>query len=513
MKKVLLTILGASTLLVALCMVGCGTAPVGFQGKITVSATTVTGSNAPLTVTLLDPDIADTSVTVKVTSGAYPKGINLMLTGKKGTFTGPLYFSTTVADIDTIRVIDGDLVTITYADAFPAGSRTAQITWSGAKGKIALDAATYTSIAKPMTITVTDLDMSAPTLDVDIMTTTYNSQKTTVVLKPVAGSYGVYSGKVYFTPGLTAGNDTIRVKDGDVVTVTYNDEVPPGTIATATATWHGIAGVLALDSTAYNGMTSKATITLIDSDLVVDTVNVKVTSMKDSTGIILALVGSAGTYSGKLGFTIGSSAAGKAIAVQDSDVVKVSYTDAEPAGIITKTANWYSTLIPALGIFGSSATPGATVVPGLLTNLFTWSGTCTVDSAPNFSGTGNAVRITAGAVGWAGFGWAQVDAGGALASLNMTTYVACSLHVRLKGNASGIKILVENLTHTGQTFLATSTYGYVNDEQWHEIVIPLSAWSATCDLSNVDYFMGATFDPFVAGQYIIVDDLYWTLPQ
>jgi hypothetical protein len=94
----------------------------------------------------------------------------------------------------------------------------------------------------------------------------------------------------------------------------------------------------------------------------------------------------------------------------------------------------------------------------------------------------------------------------------MTAYAACSLHVRLKGNANGIKILVENQTHTGQTFLATSTYGYVNDEQWHEIVIPLSAWAGTCDLSNVAYYMGATFDPYTAGQYIIIDDLYWTLP-
>ena len=100
----------------------------------------------------------------------------------------------------------------------------------------------------------------------------------------------------------------------------------------------------------------------------------------------------------------------------------------------------------------------------------------------------------------------------------MTTFAACSLHVRLKGNANGIKILVENLdkkgqTSTGQqTFLTTSTYGYINDEQWHEIVIPLSAWAATCDLSDVDYFMCAVFDPYTAGQYIIVDDLYWTLP-
>jgi hypothetical protein len=131
----------------------------------------------------------------------------------------------------------------------------------------------------------------------------------------------------------------------------------------------------------------------------------------------------------------------------------------------------------------------------------------------NFAGTGNTVRVTAGGAGWAGFGWTQVDAAGTLAPIDMTTFAACSLHVRLKGNANGIKILVENAVHAGQTFLAAGDYGYKNDEQWYEIVIPLSAWAATCDLSGVSYFMGATFDPFTGGQYIIVDDLYWTLPK
>jgi len=618
MKKVLLTVLGASMLLVALCIIGCGTEPRGTEGKITVSNTSITGSNVPLTVTLNDRDITDTVVTVKVTSYDYPLGIKLRLTGKNGTFTGTLNFSTTVAGNDTIRVIDGDLVTITYTDAFPAGDRTVKVSWNGAKGTVALDAASYSSIATPMTITVTDLDMSAPALSVDIITTTYNSQKTTVILNAVAGSYGTYSGKVYFTPKLSAGNDTIRVKDGDVVTVTYTDDVPPGAIASATATWHGVAGTVTPDAAAYTGLKSKMTITLKDADVTDPSVTVMVKSQKDTAGISVVLnsaAGSAGTYSGQVGFSLKSSTAGSVIAVQNNDQVTISYNDVAPAAVVTKTvtwngasatlavdsasyhgttgkktitlvdndvvdtsvvvnvkstkdtvgipvtlkgsnfsfsgqvgfsmgassasaiavkdsgtvtvtysdmapvetktatATWYSTQIPALGILGLAATPGATQVPGFLPNLFTWAGTCTVDSVANYSGSGNTVRITAGGAGWAGFGWAQVNAGGTLASLDMTTYAACSLHVRLKGNANDIKILVENLTHTGQTFLATSTYGYVNDEQWHEIVIPLSAWSGTCDLSNVDYFMGATFDPFTAGQYIVIDDLYWTLPS
>ena len=621
MKKVLITILGASTLLVALCMIGCGTEPRGYEGKITVSSTTltVTGSNTPLTVTLNDPDLTAAFVTLKVISSYYPSGINLKLVGNNGTYSGTLNFSTTVAGNDTIRVVDGDLVTITYKDAMPVGDRSVKIIWTGARGTVALDKAAYSSIAAPMTITVTDLDMGAPTLDVDIITTTYNSQKTTVILKAVAGSYGTYSGKVYFTAGPSAGNDSIRVKDGDVVTVTYNDDVPPGTTALATAVWHGVAGIvtatpaafiglntymtitlkdsdvtdpsvtvkvksqkdtagisvvlklvagsagtysgqvcfslqgssstqgtlvvqnndtvtilyndiapaavrkatatwngasakLTVDSASYHGTTGKMTITLADNDVMDTSVVVTVKSTKDTVGIPVTLIGSKFSFSGQVGFSMGASSA-SAIAVKDSDVVTVSYSDVAPVEVKTTTANWYSVLKPALGILSTTTTPGATLVPGFLTNLFTWTGTCTVDSVPNFSGTGNAVKITAGGAGWAGFGWAQVDNAGLLTGINMTTFAACSLHVRLKGNANGIKILVENATHAGQTFLSVGTYGYVNDEQWYEVVIPLSAWAATCDLSGVSYFMGATFDPYVAGQYIIIDDLYWTLPQ
>jgi hypothetical protein len=615
MKKVLLTILGASTLLVALCMIGCGTEPRGAEGKITVSSTSVTGSNVPLTVTLKDPDLTNTVDTLKVTSFDFPSGINLILTGSNGTYTGTLNFSTTVADINTIRVIDGDLVTITYKDAFPAGDRTAKVTWNGAKGAVTLDKATYSSIATPMTITVTDLDMAAPALDVDIITTTYNSQKTTVILKAVAGSYGTYSGKVYFTAGLSAGNDTIRVKDGDVVTVTYNDDVPPGATATATAVWHGVAGIVTATPAAFIGLKSYMTITLKDSDVTDPSVTVKVKSQKDTAGISVVLnsvAGSAGSYSGQVCFSLqGSSSTTGTLAVQNNDTMTISYNDIAPAAVrkaaatwngatakldvdsasyhgttskmaITLTddnildtsivvtvkstkdtvgipvtltgsnfsfsgkvgfssgassaaaiavkdsdtvtvsivdpasqtaavaANFYSALKAALGILSSTATPGAVQVPGFLPKLFTWAGTCTMDSVPNYAGNGSAVRITAGAGGWAGFGWTQVDNGGTLTGINMTTFAACSLHVRLKGNANGIKILVENATHSGQTFLPAT--GYVNDEQWHEVVMPLSAWAGTCDLSGVSYFMGATFDPFGANQYIIVDDLYWTLP-
>jgi hypothetical protein len=612
-------------------MIGCGTEPRGYEGKITVSSTTltVTGSNTPLTVTLNDPDLTAAFVTLKVISSYYPSGINLKLVGNNGTYSGTLNFSTTVAGNDTIRVVDGDLVTITYKDAMPVGDRSVKIIWTGARGTVALDKAAYSSIAAPMTITVTDLDMGAPTLDVDIITTTYNSQKTTVILKAVAGSYGTYSGKVYFTPGASAGNDSIRVKDGDVVTVTYNDDVPPGATASATAVWHGVAGIvtatpaafiglntymtitlkdsdvtdpsvtvkiksqkdtggisvvlkpvagsagtysgqvcfslqgssstqgtlvvqnndtvtilyndiapaavrkatatwngasakLTVDSASYHGITGKMTITLADDDVMDTSVVVTVKSTKDTVGIPVTLIGSKFSFSGQVGFSMGASSA-SAIAVKDSDVVTVSYSDVAPVEVKTTTANWYSILTPGFGIVGTHVTSVSTVNSSVVLQLLTWAGTCTVDSTDSVGedGVSKAIAVT-GTGGWAGFGWAAVTApgSGALASVNMTSYAACTLHVSIKSTTPGtdFNLLVENFDKKGtvstgnQTWVSAGSYGYLPDGQWHDIAIPLSAWAGTCDLSDVAYFLGVSMNPYIVGETVVMDNLYWTLP-
>jgi hypothetical protein len=517
MKKVLITILGVSALFAAMSLNGCGTEPKGMSGTFTLSDTVVTGTNLPITITLKDADVTDTMVPVNVTSSADAVGFTIMLTGKNGVFTGTLSFTTTASAAPAIQVFHNGLVTLTYRDYKPEGYRTETLIWKGAVGSVALDQAAYTSIAAPMVITVTDLDMAATSLTVSVTTTTYTSP-VNVVLQPVAGSYGTYSKSVYFTPEtrLTLG-DTIHVKSGDVVTVTYADQIPAGTDVTKTATWTGVAGTVALDSAdaGYHGMSSTATITLTDADLTASTVNVTVTSKKDAVGITVALTGAAGSYSGHFGFNMSTSVAGTTIAAQDSDLITISYADAEPAGTITKTANWYSNLVKAIGIFGPGATPGATFVPGLLPKFFNWGpGTCTEETVPNFTGTGTTIKLTAGTMGWAGFGWTQVTDMASLvtSSINMTAYAACSLHVRLKGTATDINLLVENNVHAGQTWVSAATYGYVGDDAWHEVVVPLSAWAATCDLSGVSYFLGATFAPATAGLTITVDDLYWTLP-
>jgi hypothetical protein len=620
MKKILLSVLSVGAVLAALCVSGCGTEPRGTEGKISLSDSLHVGTKGAVTVTLKDADLTDTVATVKVISTADQLGITLKLTGKNGVYTGSLAFTTDASSGNAIQVSNNCLVTVTYKDAFPAGTKTQTLFWKAGTMSVKLDNTSYKAIYKPMVITVTDTNIDKPSVTVTVATTSYPNPML-LTCKLLAGSYGVYVDTVYFTASTSlTGKDTVHVKSGDSVFVSYSDALVPVTLAPAAAKWTAIMPMVAPGAPVYTGVKDKIVINVLDSNVSVPSVTVHLKSAKDTAGIdvvLKAVKGSTGSYtamvgvsltqsvqgsviavlppndtmtityvdpaiaapilgtalqwqaapvsisldssayhgtaetmmitaaddhttadsivvnvisklaadtvqitlrldstsnfSGKVGFSMGAKTA-TAVGVKDSDLVTVSYVDNVKNDTPSVSANWYSTQIAALGILGTNATPGATQVPAFNPGFFTWSGTCTVDSAPNFAGNGNTVRITAGTVGWAGFGWTQVDNTGALTGINMTAYDSSSLHVRLKGNASGIKILVENAVHTGQTFIPAANYGYVNDEQWHEIVIPLSAWAATCDLSGVSYFMGATFDPYVAGQYIVIDDLYWTLP-
>jgi hypothetical protein len=624
MKKVLLAILGASTLLAALCMIGCGTEPRGREGKITLSDSVFTGTNGSVTITLKDADVTDPSVKVKVASSADPVGTSFTLSGSNGVFTGTLKFSVSATNKDTILVDNFSLVTVTYKDAFPAGDRTQTMIWKGTTGTILLDAASYTSVIKPMTITVRDNDVSVPSVlvtlntssssatilvtlkstgtygeysgkivfstrvnnadtllvkDNDVVSVTYKDDITqkssnatavwkgiagvvttdkanyvafaapmtitlvdsdltsptvsvtvksttdtagiTAVLKPVAGAKATYQGTMAFTLNASVEGTSIKVSDNDNVTVVYKDGSPVG-LVTKTAVWNGIVGTVSLDSASYKGQ-SKMTITVDDADVLDSTVTVKVKSEKDTAGIIVTLKANAGKFTGQVGFSYGASSA-NAIAAADSDTVMVIYQDMIPVTTVTNTAVYYMGLIPALGIFSNNATPGATQKAGLLPRLITWSGTVTVDSVLNHAGNANTVRLTStAAANWAGAGWSQctdlTSVPPVPAGINMSEYKAananCSLHVWMKGTAS-IEILIEDLNPgvngALQTWVPAANYGYVADDSWYEVKIPLTAWT-NCDFLNVSYLMGMRFVPFAAGLTIAVDDIYWTLPQ
>ena len=82
------------------------------------------------------------------------------------------------------------------------------------------------------------------------------------------------------------------------------------------------------------------------------TLTVKVKSEKDTAGIMVTLKANAGKFTGQVGFSYGASTA-TSIAAADSDTVTVIYNDMVPKTTVTKTAIYYTDLIPALGIFSS----------------------------------------------------------------------------------------------------------------------------------------------------------------
>jgi hypothetical protein len=366
-----------------------------------------------------------------------------------------------------------------------------------------------------MTITLKDSDVTDPSVTVKV-----KSQKDTagipVVLNTVAGSAGTYSGQVCFSlQGSSTTIGSLAVQNNDTITIVYND-IAPAAVRKATATWNGAPAKLTVDSASYHGTTSKMTITLADNNVMDTSVVVTVKSKKDTVGIPVTLTGSNFSFSGQVGFSPGASTAAT-IAVKDTDMVTVSIVD--PASqTAAVTANFYSALIPAFGIVGTRSASYTAINTSLPIQLLLWNGG-TIDSVDSVGEDGNSKAwAVTGTGGWEGFGWAAFS--GALLSANMTTYAACTLHVSIKCSTpgAGFNLLVENLDKKGtastgnQTWVSAGNYGFLPDGQWHDVAIPLSAWAGTCDLSDVAYFLGVSMNPYVVGETVVIDNLYWTLP-
>jgi hypothetical protein len=631
MKKVLLTILGASALLAGLLSTGCSTEPKGTEGKIIVNDTIVSGTAGVDTITLKDADLTADTVSVKVTSSADEVGIYLTLTGSSGVYKKVLGFSTAQSTAGSvIQVSQNSMVTITYKDAKPAGTRTETFFWKAGTLAVALDHTSYMGISSAAVITVTDPNISGQTATVNVMSTSYSTAFPVTLTRT---SYGQYSGNLYFTVSTAmTGKDTVHVKNGDSITVTYSNVVTPSASIAAKAGWTAIqpitvqtdASTLSGFPTYNTGLKGKMTISVVDSNVAAPTVAVHLTSHKDPTGIDLTLPYVNGGYSiqvgvsltasginviavqppldtmtmtysdpaiatpitglmrwqagsvmiltdsmayhgtseqmaisatndhttattlvvnvssakagdtipitltartdtpwvftGTVGFSLGAKSA-TAVGVKDSDAVSVSYVDSVKSETMSVQVQWYSTQVPAVGLFGQHYTAAGTVLANAIVDLVPWNGNgggCTVDSLDSLGedGVSKAVAIT-GTGGWAGFGWAAVTAegSGTLSSVDMSTYAACTLHVSVKSTtATDFSILVENLNKTAQTWVIASSVGFVADGAWHDLAIPLSSWNATCDLSNVDYFLGVSMAPYVAGETLVLDNVYWTLP-
>ena len=330
MKKVLLSVLGASAILAALLSTGCSTEPKGTEGKIIVSDTLPMGTANVDTITLKDADLGADTISVKVTSGADNAGIYLVLSGKSGVYKGVLSFSTAASTPNsTIQVIQNCLVTVTYKDAKPAGNRMESFSWKASATTVGVDKAAtgYQGITDPMIITVTDPNISTQTVTVNV-TSTHNTTPLAVTLTKSATVYGMYTGNVYFTVASTVtGADTLHVKDQDVVTVTYSNLVTPSMLDSAKTLWAVAATAIAVapGAATYTGLKDSMVITVTDPNVTTPTVTVHLTSHKDATGIDVTLTLANGTYSGKVAVSLVQSGINVIGVLPPADTMTISY--------------------------------------------------------------------------------------------------------------------------------------------------------------------------------------------
>ena len=486
------------------------------------------GVSTPMIITVTDTNVASQTVSVNVSTTTFTTPVQVILAmdaTKYGVYTGSVYFTVgnTATIKDTIRVKDQDNVTVSYSCALIPGlaAATASAKWAALASSVAPGAATYTGLANKMVINVTDSNVTTPTVTVHL-----KSQKDPTGIDVVLnGSAGSYTGQVGVSLTQSSGpNSVIAVQaPADTMAVSYTDPAVANPVLGAVV-WAAGSVTIALDSAAYHGTAEQMAISLTNDHTTAASLVVNVSSTKagDTIPITLnAVTATPWVFTGAAGFSLGAKTA-TAVGVKDSDVVTVSYADPVLNETKSASANWFSTQVPAFGITGAGYTSATALNPNLILQLIPWTGggvaTCTIDNTDSLGEDGKtpAVAITAGTVGWAGFGWAAVASAGSgtLASIDMTTYAACTLHVSAKSTtATDFSMLVENLNKTGQTWVTASSVGFVADGNWHDLAIPLSAWSATCDLSNVDYFLGVSMAPYVAGETLVLDNVYWTLPQ
>jgi|GEM_PF-1454621 hypothetical protein len=106
----------------------------------------------------------------------------------------------------------------------------------------------------------------------------------------------------------------------------------------------GHRGALSFENGSYQSCVIPLVITVVDSDLVAETLPIKVQSSSDQSGITVLLkkvAGLSGTYSDSVFFSVATSdSARRLIRVRDGDTVAALYADAAPLALYVETTVW-----------------------------------------------------------------------------------------------------------------------------------------------------------------------------
>lgn len=284
---------------------------------------------------------------------------------------------------DRLKVASGDTVSVEYADpqdasGLPAGAIASLRWFPSATGTLDMDQELYRGLAgAQVTVADADLDRDKSTADqaqvfVQALDGGPGADGVLLNLTETGKSSGVFAATLPFQDPPVPGDGAIGPGDGGRVRLTYSDALDGHggpAVAAREVRWfkdaHG--GLLALAPLA--GRSGPANVTLSDPDLdatgAADLVDVRVASGSEPAGELLTLAetgGATGTFAGSLSFSADAVPGDGRVAVQDGDVVTVSYFDAcasaatacDAAGAASRgrsaSAVWHESRLPSAGL-------------------------------------------------------------------------------------------------------------------------------------------------------------------
>ncbi len=321
-----------------------GTFPITLQWAISVvtDLDSYQGIDNPMYVTAWDLSLSTaTTVSATIASTTYPTPIALTLakdTSNPGSFTGAVNFTVSKATTlgDTVRVTDGDTVTVSYVKAGVVAA-FAKAVWAALAPSVRPSVSIYLGLRNLININADDHNITDDSITIHL-----SSHKDTVginvVLYAIPGSPGSYSGSVY--PSLTQSTPgkVIAVRPPiDTLTTVYQSPalhypIVSSALQGTALLWKCNQVSIMPDSigTGYHGTSSKMKIAMENDHIVANSVNVNVKSKKDPTGITvpLAVTDTSFIFKGTVGFTTGASdPAAMTISVAGSDTVTLLYYD------------------------------------------------------------------------------------------------------------------------------------------------------------------------------------------
>jgi hypothetical protein len=223
----------------------------GNAGSVGPGASQYFGLAMPVIVNLNDPDLTDSIAFVTAKDDADPVGIVMtlhQLTTSFGSYTGKLYVSTAgssqangvlkvIAKYDTNG--NGENITLLYDDLDPPQVEQGSIcTWFSTVGALATDSVAYHGLADTMALTLTDNDVSASKVAVQIKSKKDPTGFIDSLTFSGSSTSRQFSGKVGVSTTVSqAAKNIIAVQASDTVTIVYNDPYPI-TVVTRKVPWN-----------------------------------------------------------------------------------------------------------------------------------------------------------------------------------------------------------------------------------------------------------------------------------